>query len=1127
MPTSIIAKTTRYAALAVALLPLTTGICEATTIFEDTFDSGTGAWYKADTQTATTLSNSSGALSQAVGSANDMSEVIGRSFSEETIAVGETLRLTFDFTPQSAFTIIRAGFYDLDGRSATADDWSGAGPASGTWAGYTSFLRDNSATNHAARSDSGSFTGAQNIGPTMPFADAIGTSTSQFDLTNDGTVTYEGLFEFTRTSSGQIDTLFSLSTGATTHLTVAGTDTTSPLTTFDTVIFRSTAGTVEFDNIKLEVIPDEPTPMALNVGGTEVIDENTSVTDVLVGSGSDGILKIDGGDLSVSGTMSLGTSAAYRDGILEQITGTINVVGDLDFSSSALSASVWRIWNPGINSSVSVGGQLHIERAVLTMRFDNSYTHTPGSVHTLVTYGSRTGRFENLPASGEINYGANRFRIDYDADAGGGQLAITATALTNYPQPANQPNIIYIMVDDQGYVEVTPYGAPANRTPALATLASQGLLFTNGYAAASVCSPTRGGVLTGRYAESVGHRQNIGGSQEGQGLSPTHRTYMQRLASVGYKNYHVGKWFVGVSAEMAPLQRGVDYYYSITESDYQTHTAGTDYLEENGVALGVSTKYLTDHMGDQVISYIQDHLTNHPGEPFHVHWSDFAPHAPFNADPVRLETLFGVKGSYTTTEKIAAMNLAIDDNVAKLTAFLDDPDGDPETDDGIADNTIVIYTDDNGGTPSHNNGTLRGSKGAQFEGGIRVPMIVRWPDGFSPGTYTAPTHQLDWIATMCSVAGVPVAERSELDGLDLMPYIDGTEAHPLDRPLFWNLWPRWIDIGADNFAGGMRQGDWKLMVSEDLAQTELYDLAGDPSETTDIKAANLAVHDGMLETYHKWQRTNVTPQWAEQFNTDIYSRDSGLYLRALSNGYRLTRRANTAAYYTSETRPFFDLTANFSLVATITPRSPEDLNADSKAWVVFGFSEPAPTTVTSPPSPPNRAKLCRVGVDFAAAMLTIEDLDTATSSSVAMPAGWNPSAGAEIAVSYVGATRTLTLSSQASSTSIVLPAGIDEWQHLGLGVQSSEMEFKVLRDTTTRSGAAISNLLNTPGQGLRFDLEFDFPSGHPVRIESSEDLQTFETATDALIESISPGRFRVWMSNPGDPAKRFIRGAGD
>jgi len=468
-----------------------------------------------------------------------------------------------------------------------------------------------------------------------------------------------------------------------------------------------------------------------------------------------------------------------------------------------------------------------------------------------------------------------------------------------------------------------------------------------------------------------------------------------------------------------------------------------------------------------------------------------------------------VKGSYTTTEKIAGMNLAIDDNVGRLLEFLDNPDGDTNTADSIAANTVIVYSNDNGGTTSHNNGILRGTKGDQFEGGIRVPLIARWPGTLAPGTFTKPTHMLDWIATFCSVAGVPVHERSELEGLDLMSILQGAVPYPDSRPLFWNLWPRWIAQGE--WAGGMRQGDWKLMVAQDLSQTMLFNLVSDPSETTDVKDANMAVHNAMLEIYKKWQRYNVMASWNEGFNPGIITVDSGLYWRCTYNGYRFSNRSLTPKYYTTEARPFFNLGNNFELTCTLAPRSPEDVNANSKAWIVFGPND-------------SRSTLVRVGVNFGASALTIEDLGGGGSVSTPMPLGWTPASGAALTIRYNGSSRSLSVSSGTSVTNLTIPAGTAAWQKMGFGVQSFEADCAFLRDNVDLATSSVSNL--TPGSsGSTMNVTFDRPSGRPIWLETSTNLTSFTEDKSALIENLAPGQFRV--SRPASSESTLFFRAAD
>ena len=276
----------------------------------------------------------------------------------------------------------------------------------------------------------------------------------------------------------------------------------------------------------------------------------------------------------------------------------------------------------------------------------------------------------------------------------------------------------------------------------------------------------------------------------------------------------------------------------------------------------------------------------------------------------------------------------------------------------------------------------------------------------------------------------------------------------------------------------------------------------------------------MFASYRQWQRTNLTPQWQEGFNPNILARDSGLYLRAIHNGYRLTNRASTPLYFTTETRPFVNLQSDFQLVTRFHPRSASDLTSNSQAWLAFGFS--APTNVTAPPSPPSRSELTRLGIDYNTLTLILEDLDSGISSSQALPASWIPSSATSIALSYESATRTLTASTEGISTSLTLPNGNNEWQHLGFGVTDSEVEFSILRDTTSYRGASLFNP-ELDSQTLTFEFNSSFPSGQPLQLEHSTDLRLFTPFDDALIEYLTPSRARIFIEEDPSLQQHFFR----
>lgn len=245
-------------AVAVAGVVALAGTSQAGVIFNDTFASGTGAWYRANSGTgAGTLSNASGELSWS-WNANSSREVIGRSFSSQTVGVGDTLRLSFDFRQTVAsVSILRAGLFDVT-NPIIADNWAASGDI-GAWSGYYTFVRDDSATGNISRQESGA-TASASLYPTLG-GTSLTTDLTQYDINQDGTVTYKGVFEVTRTSLTQIDTLFTLSSGATTHFSITGT-TSIVQGSFDTAVLRIAGGTALFDNIKVESIP-EPASLAL------------------------------------------------------------------------------------------------------------------------------------------------------------------------------------------------------------------------------------------------------------------------------------------------------------------------------------------------------------------------------------------------------------------------------------------------------------------------------------------------------------------------------------------------------------------------------------------------------------------------------------------------------------------------------------------------------------------------------------------------------------------------------------------------------------------------------------------------------------------------------------------------
>ncbi len=260
-----------------AIFSMAVGVTQAQVLFTDTFDSGVGTWYIGSTLNQggnSTVTNVSGELQFTVGAAQNKDEVIGRSFAEQTLAVGQTIRMTFDFRQTTTTAILRAGLADRTATAIISDGWAytTSGTGSGSYSGYYSFVRDASALGNASRKDTlTAFTnvdasGAPTFSSTGINFPTPGTAdTTNFNINDDGTVTYQGSFEITRTSLTQVDTILTLSSGMTQHFFIDGRDTSGTLNVFDTALLRLDQGTGFFDNIKVEVTPDLTTPSTFQV----------------------------------------------------------------------------------------------------------------------------------------------------------------------------------------------------------------------------------------------------------------------------------------------------------------------------------------------------------------------------------------------------------------------------------------------------------------------------------------------------------------------------------------------------------------------------------------------------------------------------------------------------------------------------------------------------------------------------------------------------------------------------------------------------------------------------------------------------------------------------------------------
>lgn len=418
---------------------------------------------------------------------------------------------------------------------------------------------------------------------------------------------------------------------------------------------------------------------------------------------------------------------------------------------------------------------------------------------------------------------------------------------TFYSAQAQRPNIIYIMTDDLGYGDLSCYGRKDYETPNLDKLASQGIKFNNAYAAAPVCTPTRVAFMTGRYPSRVpiGLREPIGWSAKDSlvGLSPEYPSIASQLGKAGYETFLVGKWHLGFKAEFNPIRNGFDYFLGFNGGgiDYISHRSprGGNYdLFENEQKV-TKDGYMTDILTAKAVEIIaRPHQ-----KPFFLSLMFNAPHWPWQAPgdkPYPLTLPWDQGGS---PEIYAAMMKSLDNAVGSLMKALDE--------NKIANNTVVIFTSDNGGERFSDMGIYKGKKMELWEGGIRVPAFVRWPGKINPKTITNQVSTtMDWTVTILSLAGAKQQSAVPLDGIDLMPVLTGKRKE-LERTLYWRIFQR-------TQHKAVREGKWKY-IQDEKGTEYLFDLILDPSETNNLKEKEATVFNKLREKYRIWETTVLKP----------------------------------------------------------------------------------------------------------------------------------------------------------------------------------------------------------------------------------------------------------------------------
>jgi arylsulfatase A-like enzyme len=447
------------------------------------------------------------------------------------------------------------------------------------------------------------------------------------------------------------------------------------------------------------------------------------------------------------------------------------------------------------------------------------------------------------------------------------RLSCVALMLAAAPLLAadRRPNILLIVSDDHGYADVGVHGCKDIPTPHMDSIARDGVRCTSGYVSGPYCSPTRAGLLTGRYQTRFGHEFNPAAKDANldAGLPVTEVTLADRLKAAGYKTGLVGKWHLGHTEKFRPTNRGFEEFYGFLGGAHpytappKGHRAmfrGTEPVEENG--------YLTDVFAREALAFIDRHAK----EPFFLYLAFNAVHGPMHPSERHVKQFEHIKEEKRRT--YATMMACLDEAIGKVLGKLKDL--------GIADDTLVLFVADNGGPEQVNasdNGPLNGGKATTWEGGVRVPYFVRWTNGKVPAgkTFDHPVIQLDMFSTALSAARADPEGKPgvKLDGVNLLPYLRGEAKGAPHDALYWR------------FGGQMaiRRGDWKLTKANagggraggggaasrrekaTVEGAKLFNLKDDIGEQTDLAAKHPEKVAELAGLWQKWNAEQADAAW--------------------------------------------------------------------------------------------------------------------------------------------------------------------------------------------------------------------------------------------------------------------------
>jgi len=439
-----------------------------------------------------------------------------------------------------------------------------------------------------------------------------------------------------------------------------------------------------------------------------------------------------------------------------------------------------------------------------------------------------------------------------------------------------KPNIVFILADDLGWADTEVYGSNFYETPHINQLATNGMRFSQAYAPSSVCSPSRSALMSGNHPARLNQTNWIPGRED----QPDHRlleaddlnhlsrsevTIAEALNQNGYVTAHMGKWHLGGEGYL-PEDQGFDINIAGNENgsppDYFWPYKQGDYYLEELAKTGDEGEYLTTRLGQEAASFIREHRD----EPFFLHLSHYAVHTPLQAPDslvqkyeTKLDTMSRLDRPVMGEEHghrwllqqnnpvFAAMVETMDQTVGQVREALREA--------GVADETVIVFTSDNGGLatdhPSTSNYPLRAGKGWLYEGGVRVPQIIRWPGETESGSISnTPVFGTDLYRTILDITDTEVPEDQGLDGTNLVPLLQQTGELDRNR-MYWHF-PHYHG-GGNIPSGAMRSGSFKLVQYFGTDEVELYDLSTDRREQNDLSGARPTLKDSLLDRLERWR----------------------------------------------------------------------------------------------------------------------------------------------------------------------------------------------------------------------------------------------------------------------------------